>query len=130
MKRRPLYYLSTILLFFYFIFSAWELMVLLQDKKRLVQIPLVILVFFISTILPYWIVRYTPSSKKSALKNITFGAQMIILFWLLLVLVFFGLRVLNFCSGFSCWYPLIPVIWFAPIFILSLIALFTLKNKR
>ena len=128
-KRSLIYYFSLLLLFVYSVLCLWELMGLLHDKKRFIQIPLALLVFFISTILPYLVVRYSSSFKKAALVNIIFASRMIVLFWLVLLLAFFGLRALSYCSGFACWFMLIPIIWFVPNFILSVAAILTLGKK-
>jgi len=124
-----IYYSSSLLLFFYFIFSIWELITLLQDRKRIIQVPILLLVFFTSIILPFWIIKYLSSKKNSLRVNIIFVSKIMILSWFALIVMLLAGFVSRICYDFSCWYLLLPIIWYAPNFVLSLGAFVAFRRK-
>lgn len=129
-RHKIIYYLSSGLLFFYLIFSILELATLFHDIKRVMQIPILIFVFIASVVLPYLIIKYISAKKKSTLANIIFVSRAIALFWIVLVLILFWGLASHICFDFSCWYLLLPILWFAPLFVLSLCALTILTRDK
>lgn len=125
-----LYYSSTVIFIVYLVLCLMELVTLFTDKKRLIQIPLVVIVFFLSVALPYSIIEHFRDKKEAYIKKIKFISLFIILFWVLLVSVLsFSLKI-NFCSRIICWNMLIPIIWFLPNFLIAIVAIIAISRLK
>ena len=122
-ESKVLYYYSMTLLLVYSVFSTLELFPLVQGKRRILQIPLMLLLFFASAALPYYCIKELTSHKKSIEQKVINISKGTIALTALLILIFFFSNSLKFCPGISCWYILIPVIWFLPNLLLSLVML-------